>query len=369
MKRLYLFNPENDLALAADMPHFTPPSAALKLKSAACMLPMWYADEDDYIMVSDECLPTCVAMAERHGIKVTFVTEVPVDVTGISPWGWSRHTRQQLLSHGCKPLLLPDDGVLDNIRNLSHRRLTVQIYNALKNNGFPYPLPPVPQEVSSLGYLTAELEAGRYKFVKSPWSGSGRGVVDTMTMPTRQVLRLAEGGIKRQGSVMVEERLTKVCDFAMLFDMKYGEAHFVGYSVFFNENYSTYGGNILADNDQLEAMIGRYVSVEQLLVTRRALEQAVVKVIDGKYEGPLGIDMMVYRCGDEYRVAQCVEVNLRMTMGRVAHELVKRRLPSGHKGMMKIVPTRNMAVETSDNILYLTPKDGNDFAFVMKLEL
>lgn len=369
MKRLYLFNPENDLALATDMPHFTPPTAALRLKRAACMLPMWYADADDYILVSEECLPTCVAMAEKYGSKVTFVTEVPVDVTGVSPWGWSRHTRQQLLSHGCKPLLLPDDGDLDIVRNLSHRRLTVQIYNALKNDGFPYPLPPVPQEVSSLGYLAAELEAGRHKFVKSPWSGSGRGVVDTMTAPARQVLRLAEGVIKRQGSVLVEERLNKVCDFAMLFDLKCGEAHFVGYSVFFNENYSTYGGNILADNEQLEAMISRYVTVGQLRVTRQALEQALVKVIDGKYEGPLGIDMMVYRCGDEHRVAQCVEVNLRMTMGRVAHELVKRRLLSGRTGVMKIVPTRSMAAGTSDDILYLTPKDGNDFAFVMKLEL
>lgn len=369
MRRLYLFNPENDLALAADMPHFTPPIAALKLKRAACMLPMWYAGVGDYVLVDAECIPECEAIADNNGIKVAFVPEVPDDIVGVYPWGWSRHARQQLLSRGCPESLLPSDKELEDTRNLSHRRLTVQLYEALGAIGLPYPLPPLPREIRDIDYIASELEAGRHKFIKSPWSGSGRGVIDTLTAPSRQVLRLAEGVIKRQGSVMVEERLEKVCDFAMLFEMNGFEARFVGYSVFFNESYSTYSGNVLAGNDKLEALIARYVGVEQLRDTQSALEKVLSMVIDGRYNGPLGIDMMIYRDGDGYRVAQCVEVNLRMTMGRVAYELANRHLSGGRQGVMKIVPARDIVAETNSKISFLTPREGNDFAFVMTSEL
>lgn len=369
MKHLYFFNPENDLALGADMPHFTPPAAALKLKRAACMLPMWYAADGDYVLVDTDLLDVCERMAGDFNINVKFVSDIPTDITGIVPWGWSRHARQQLLSCGCNPSLLPGDETLEEIRTLSHRRLTIKIYESLGETGLPYPLPPVPREVSDSSFIVSELEAGRHKFVKSPWSGSGRGVINTTTMPVRQVIRLADGIIKRQGSVMVEEKLDKVVDFAMLFDMERGKARFVGYSVFFNESYSTYSGNLLADDSRLEAKLMQYVDMEHLHATRQALVHALECEIGNRYSGPLGIDMMIYRDGDEYRLAPCVEVNLRMTMGRVAHELTRRYLSDGHEGIMKIVSAREQIANIGNEVRYLTLEFGNDFAFVMKSKM
>ena len=48
--KLHLFNPENDLALAANLDHYTPPKAAVDLRRSGALLPMWYADAGDRVL-------------------------------------------------------------------------------------------------------------------------------------------------------------------------------------------------------------------------------------------------------------------------------------------------------------------------------
>ena len=55
--RLLYFNPENDLALAANDAHYTPPASALQMATDLQRLPLWWAEADDLIMLRQEDPP------------------------------------------------------------------------------------------------------------------------------------------------------------------------------------------------------------------------------------------------------------------------------------------------------------------------
>ena len=45
MEALYLFNPENDMALACGDPYYMAPASARRMAAELSMLPAWYAEE------------------------------------------------------------------------------------------------------------------------------------------------------------------------------------------------------------------------------------------------------------------------------------------------------------------------------------
>ena len=62
----------------------------------------------------------------------------------------------------------------------------------------------------------------------------------------------------------------------------------------------------------------------------------LAEVVPG-YVGPLGVDAMVYREADgQLGMKQVVELNVRMTMGRVALELLKKSAPN-RSGRLRIL--------------------------------
>ena len=59
------------------------------------------------------------------------------------------------------------------------------------------------------------------------------------------------------------------------------------------------------------------------------------------YRGPAGIDAMIYRVGEKYKIRPIVEVNPRYTMGRIAAEISKH-ISSGQSAYFGIAPTKNI---------------------------
>lgn len=342
MKHLYLFNPENDLALAAGSSSFTPPAAALRLAASGAGLPMWYASRGDYVLADDTHRPYFESLGEMFNFPASIVGRSPESgIDRCVPWGWSAYASRLLHDAGCADCALPDSLFIDNVRRLSHRRISIEVYRHLHAlaKALPYPLPPVPVEVRDIAEIQKRLAVGDHLFLKSPLSGSGRGILDTATAPVRQILRLASGVIRHQGSIVMEQALDKRCDFAMLFDMIDGRARFVGYSCFFNAGYSAYAGNLLMPDEDLAAFICSHgVDRQWLDATRDAVGETLTRLVGTGYSGALGVDMMVYTDGRLGcpSIAPCVEVNLRMTMGRVAHSFTQRYLYPDAKGIMSI---------------------------------
>ena len=54
MKTLYLFNPENDMALASASPYYMVPSNIKKMSADLSALPAWYAPAEADVLLVDE---------------------------------------------------------------------------------------------------------------------------------------------------------------------------------------------------------------------------------------------------------------------------------------------------------------------------
>ncbi len=312
--KLHLFNPENDLALAAGTANFTPPKSVVAFRDALAALPIWLADEGDNVYAPATNPDWLRATGLRVGLNIAGAP---------APWGWSANAVSRFRRLGISGPF-PD---VDRIRQLSHRRTALGLHRALQGR-LPYPLPPEPMEITDV----AELPDTDLIVLKSPWSCSGRGVVDCEGMRSENIRRRAADSIRRQGSVMVEPKLRKLRDFAMLFD----GGKYRGLSLFLT--YGTaYVGNIVAPQQELAAMIGAPFLAE----TAAAIEAALPK----EYAGPLGVDMMLYEATDgTTRICPTVEINYRLTMGFVALALAGRfgrgefRIAPGPQPGLQLVP-------------------------------
>lgn len=290
MKSLLWFNPENDLALAVGDRPYTPPRAAIALRRAGALLPSLWADESDIIL-----------------------TEVPTQVDPTLhplPWGWSSFTRSVLLRCGIAEENLPSADRISRMRQLSHRRSASRLLRII---GHPDRLIPI-EATSSPQAMNAIERFGGKAFIKLPWSCSGRGVIDSWTIPTQRLPEIIKGMISRQGSVMVEPRYNRLRDFAALFHCRRGHVSFRGLSFFSTDSAGHYSGNIVAPQNRIEAAIGADISP---LIP--GLEKALQQIYADDYEGWLGIDMLLHSGSDDHQhIAPCIEINMRMTMGVAA---------------------------------------------------
>lgn len=137
---------------------------------------------------------------------------------------------------------------------------------------------------------------------------------------------------------MAEPIYNKVADFAMEFcsDGR-GKVVFAGYSVFSTNGSGAYEGNLLLSDEEIEHRFSVYVCKEAFRKLRYRLEEELSACFGLGYSGYLGVDMMICRFPStevEYRIHPCVEVNLRMNMGVVAHLIHKKYIASGTTGTL-----------------------------------
>ncbi|MBD5230199.1 MAG: hypothetical protein HDS69_09235 [Bacteroidales bacterium] len=336
MNNLWIFNPDNDIALGNNLSNFTPPRNARLLREAGAMLMAWIAGEGDYIVGSSSAdaawLETVTPLSGKN-IRV-FTPEVAEYIESARPWGWSRAIADNLSRLGIPRSIMPDDGQIQRIRELSHRHSSVIINQQLESYGIDVSMP---IEVTDVATLEELLRDGSGYVIKSPWSSSGRGVIYSDRMNHDRILDLSRGIIRNQGCILVEPKLDKLLDFAMLFDISEAGAKYIGLSVFSTLPGGNYAGNIIAPESHLNSLITRYVDAFVLEKTRSALEVILTELIGDTYKGVCGIDMMVYTDkSGSYRIAPCVELNLRNTMGYVSHRLARDIISPQLTGSMTV---------------------------------
>ncbi len=247
------------------------------------------------------------------------------------PWGWSLAARKQLRRMGAPEEILPDDGQLYKWRMLSHRRTTEPFLRYIYRLGSTEewfenrPLPLLPREEKGWLQFTPAP-----KIVKAPWSTAGRGILDSTKMSWEELQRKAEGMIHRQGSVMVEARLDKVMDFALLYRSTDEGVEYLGPSLFVTEG-GVYRGGKIAPIEELEGEIAAQVTRHELEWVKEAARKAL-EAIRADYRGIIGVDMMVHRWKDGTQaIHPCVEINWRTTMGMPALALSRM----GQRGFFK----------------------------------
>ncbi len=335
MATIHIFNPEHDIALAANLANFTAPHAGRQLRADLGFIAVLWAQPGDVVLVDDiehavkswrrlqhrvrlslfphvpaEDLP---AMVRQQVQFLTFKQPIPVNVDSFEPWGWDKALKATLKRKGFPVAMMPSDNDLDDIRQKSHRRLASSLLPQLQMKGTIGESFECTQE--------EEVEALLQKYgqivMKAPWSSSGRGLrfLSQEKTPFQMQAGWFRNLIARQGSVMVEPFYHKVKDFGMEFCAD-GNGHitFLGLSLFHTVN-GAYMGNILATEKAKQEMISRYLPIELL----DNIKQKMISSLSlGKYCGPFGVDMMIVKGKDSYLLHPCVEINLRRTMGHVA---------------------------------------------------
>lgn len=322
MNKIHLFNPENDLALAANSPYYTPRAAAESLRRAGALLPMWWAEEGDLILVDDigSITDKFNLLRQKYGLKGTPVTHVEdADCAAYQPdcWGWSIYTRRRLLNCGISPTVMPDNATLEQLRELSHRRTTIAIHRHINT---PQSLLPV--EAFSKEEAFEVIDRHGSAVIKLPWSSSSRGIIYSEDIPRDTLAVYLNGIARRHGSMLIEPRYNKIQDFAALFRSCNGKTIFEGLSIFTTDGKSRYRGNLVMAQSEMQKIIGL-----NLTDTITMIKDALDHVIAPHYSGWLGVDMLTYLSDKGTpAIAPCIEVNLRRTMGTAALE-VYRHLP------------------------------------------
>lgn len=318
--KLHIFNPEHDLALAANLSRFTAPHAGRQLRTDLSYIPSLWAGEGDFVLVDDidDARDKVRHLGSQYVDRVEFITKLQLQkvfadtflIGSVHPWGWDAALVEELRRIGCPAIMLPNEENLRRIRELSSRQWAA----AHLQQGVEY--------VENIADVRRLVRQWGRAVVKSPWSSSGRGVrfvseSDYLGGFDRWVGNI----IARQGGVTVEPYYNKVRDFGMEFEISDGKVRYCGLSLFQTVK-NAYAGNLLASEETKLEVMSPYVSAQHLAELRDNLASTIEPWLKDVYQGPFGVDMMV--CADENGklfVNSCVELNLRRTMGHVALSL------------------------------------------------
>jgi len=332
MYPLYLFAPENDMALAFGGPHYTPTPAAQTIARDLSLLPLWYALEPNaYVWSSQLVDDTLQQHLDAMGIT-SKATSRPTAPSICKPWGWSAYITDKFTRAGIDRHLLPDSERIEHIRNLSGRATTRTILQALHNSLPQHTRPPLPKILHNIREVEEYVTSQPASMLKSPWSSSGRGVWAVRGTFDNATARSAQGIIRKQGYIMGEKLCDKIIDFAMEFYSDGQSVQFAGYSLFNTDERGAYLGNLLAHNNYIEQQLLYHIDIELLQNTRAALIDITTQIIAPHYIGYFGIDMLIYQDRDKKLLHPCIELNLRMNMGMVARIIADRFIAENTRG-------------------------------------
>lgn len=364
--KLHFFNPDNDLALAANVANYTPPANPNHLRHDGELLPLWWADENDLVLADNITDYDLISrFCEDNDLKAKVVTSVPDymrDKCVGLPWGWSKNSRYILSRAGAS--ILPDDNEIQTIRHLSHRRTSIKLcrmlYDRFAINSLTNPV-----EISSLEQLSKIFAVGHDFVAKLPWSSSGRGVVNLSGFLADTAFNIAARFLKTQGSIIIERPLHRLLDFAMLFrsDKNVG-VDYVGLSLFHTDKSGGYNGNLIATENKLFSILTSYIAGEYLMNIQQSLKICLSELISPHYDGYLGVDMMLVDYCGKVAVAPMVELNLRMTMGLVAHHLSK--LFAGEDVVRRFIVLPKKSVRGNEKLFHIIPNSiTHRFSFIL----
>ncbi len=287
--QLCIFNPEHDLCLASGRALYIPPRSAVD-----------FARRDAHLMQALYPEAHCCSVYDLN------LSTLHSPLSSLTVWGWNAVVKHELQKRGVPFELLPTDDAIATIRRLQHRSTIL-------------PLQPDCHAIYNIVEMEALLRERDHWVLKAPWSGAGRGlrwVHGSLSEIDRNWIAKV---VKNQRCVIAEPNRMwdgdwngasphPVADLAL----EYMDGIFFGYS-YFKTGSGVYKENVMWTDERIEAAFPAMRKV------RGCIGPWLDEHIWPHYRGPLGVDLMV--CADgSLHVA---ELNLRHTMGMVAHEKLR----------------------------------------------
>ncbi|MDR0543541.1 MAG: hypothetical protein LBH19_15210, partial [Dysgonamonadaceae bacterium] len=326
---IHCFNPGHETAVLNASKHYQPAANQIKMQRELAFLPAWYAEPDDFVWMEEDLTDTfrdnlknfnwsiqTLSMEQLENRRGELLCQ-SIDLWGISPQGIHRFEQigKQYGLHWQIPVWKKE------FRRLSSRVASFNVLICLIELIPDLKMNFVLKFVSSMKELEEYVvtHPGRW-LVKSPFSSSGRGLVwltsGLLQQSERQIIN---GMLKKQSQVSIEQVLDKVMDFSMHFEIdKEQRPRFIGYSVFQTNEKGAYKHSCIANQEVLENQIQSFIDEDLLAQVKKRLLHILQKSYAPYYTGNIGVDMLVYRMDNEYRLHPCVEINMRKSMGSLA---------------------------------------------------
>lgn len=333
--KLHIFNPENDLALADGGANYCAPPAAMSIAHDLATLPLWFATENGTVFLPGELHRNYYnEFSSRFSLASPYENVMKPSVSDVEPWGWSMQMRRRLLAMGLDEDMLPTKENIASMREVSNRRTSITILQALHEQGVSTPV--LPQYFTQPNDVADFINGRERSVVKAPWSGSGKGIAWGIGRVEPPMEHFYSGIIRRQGGVVCEEFLENEIEFAMEFLANENGVEFAGYSLF-TASKGSYSGNILADDARIEDFLAGYVERRELAGLKRALCGIMRGILAGtRYSGYFGIDMTIYKKDGTFILNPCMELNLRMNMGMASRIIFDRHVAPGSTGRFRV---------------------------------
>ena len=284
-KQIYIFNPEHDLCIANGDENFVPPRSA-------------------------------VGFAKENIDLSEYLKRPNKQRRQIIPWGWNHALKKRLINEGVDPATLPSEKELQFIRTHSRREFALDVHSRLSCMDPQVIGPDYRIVATSLNEIEEFISANGNAVLKSPLSGSGKGIRFVRERLSESDEGWCRRTLDKQDSVIVEQRFEIIKECAMLFECHHEGIDFIGYSLFESKN-GAYSKNILASNEEIEDMIAGYIPREKLIAIREDLTVILADTLVGHYEGFLGVDQIIAQTNSSTFIPVS-EINLRMTMGLIA---------------------------------------------------
>ena len=199
---------------------------------------------------------------------------------------------------------------------------------------------------SAMNAIDGFLEKGDV-LIKAAFACAGRGHKRVIQGQGEDYSQWLEKTINNHAGVVVEPWLERVMDFSALYEVR-SEARidFIGMTEMENDAAGRFLGTRVYPkwgtglDREITEFLFREVKVNEWY--RDKIPAAILELLGG-YIGPVGVDAMVFRRTDgSLALRHVIELNVRMTMGRVALELHKKTQP-GKGGQFRILRKKQLS--------------------------
>ncbi|MHC4875846.1 MAG: hypothetical protein ACYTGL_05060 [Planctomycetota bacterium] len=284
----------------------------------------------------------------------------------LEPWGWSQAAMDFAQEFDIE--LPPVD--LNAVRNANSRGFSFQLENS---SGIAPPgacrLESSRQLITTIAESAAcwEQVVDDHRVVlKAEFGMSGR---ERLTLRGGEALSPSVHGwinrrVEQNGAVYLEPWLDCIAEFSTHWDVQrpidntsVGQIRQIGWTQILNSASGQYVGSRVSD-----ASRACFDSVDASLLTQieQAAKQAATAVAKLGYQGPLGIDSMVYRdAAGQHRVRSLQDINARWSMGRVALALQSHLAASRCLTMLRIPARSSIDFHNNVTVIRLTPDSVN----------
>lgn len=337
---IHFFNPGHETAVLNGSPYYMAPANVLSMQHELAYLPAWYVNRNDNVFVWSvndnnfyKFLTDSLGKLPQPLLESDLIQNLETQISfwGISPQAihyWSQIQQVKGLN-----LSLPKWD--EKYTYLNSRVAAKDILSELLKR-IPQVSPKiVPEFFASLKEIE-DIVGGISEplLAKAPFSSSGRGLlwlpIGGLTQTERQILH---GILKKQGQVSIEKVLNKEIDFAMEFISNgSGTVKFIGYSLFDTNKRGAYLGNYLGSQEYIIKLLTEKISEELLDRVKKNIEELLSLQCGNIYNGCIGVDMMIYKYGNNYYIHPCLEINMRYNMGYLALKFSQNYLSENSEG-------------------------------------